>query len=63
MRRMDILITIEREPGASTVGAYSENPSITVVRDASVSDRDLLIAYADVLDDVQNPAAEDVLRA
>jgi hypothetical protein len=60
---MEILITIEREPGAPTVGAYSENPSITVVRDASVSDRDLLMAYADALDDVQNPPADAVLRA
>jgi len=60
---MEILITIEREPGAPTVGAYSENPSITVVRDASVSDRELLIAYADVLDDLQNPPSEGALRA
>ena len=50
--RTFLVITIEREPGAPTIGAYSDEPSITVVRDASVSDRELLMAFADVLEDV-----------
>jgi hypothetical protein len=33
-----------------TAGIYSENPNIFVVRDAGVSDRDLLVAYADALE-------------
>jgi hypothetical protein len=45
------IITIEREPGAPTIAAYSDEPSITVVRDASVSDKELLLAYAEVLED------------
>ena len=60
---MEIIITIEREPGAPTVGVYSDVPSITVVRDASVTDRELLMAYAEVLDDLQYPPAENSLRA
>lgn len=47
---MEIVITLEREPGAPTVGISSEHPNITVVRDASVSDRELLTAYADLLE-------------
>jgi len=47
----EIVITIERELGAPTVAAYSEEPSITVVRDAKVSNRDLLVAYADALEE------------
>jgi hypothetical protein len=47
---MEINITLEREPGAPTAGIYSENPNIFVVRDAGVSDRDLLVAYADALE-------------
>lgn len=47
----EIVITIEREPGAPTVAAYSEEPSITVVRDASVSNKYLLVAYAEALED------------
>jgi hypothetical protein len=54
---MEIVITIEREAGAPTVGAYSEHPSILIVRDAGVSDRELLNAYADALEDLQNEAA------
>ncbi len=45
-------ITIEREPGAPTIAAYSDEPNITVVRDANVTDRELLMAFADVLEDV-----------
>ena len=45
------VITIEREHGAPTIAAYSDEPSITVVRDASVSDKDLLVAYAKALED------------
>jgi hypothetical protein len=45
------VITIEREPDAPTIAAYSEEPSITVVRDASVSDKELLLAYAEALED------------
>jgi hypothetical protein len=48
---MEIVITLEREPGAPTVGIYSENPKITVVRDASASDRELLEAYAYALEE------------
>jgi len=38
--------------GAPSIAAYSDDPSITVVRDAKVSDRELLPAFADVLEDV-----------
>ncbi|HEY5350759.1 MAG TPA: hypothetical protein VIJ64_13525 [Candidatus Lustribacter sp.] len=47
---MEIVITLEREPGAPTVGICSEEPAIYVIRDANVSDRELLIAYADALE-------------
>ena len=47
---MEIVITIERDEDASSIAAYSENPNITVVRDASVSNRELLAAYADALE-------------
>jgi hypothetical protein len=47
---MEYVVLIEREPGASTVGAYSPDVNVTVVRDASVSDGDLLAAFKDALD-------------
>ncbi len=47
-----MVITIEREPGAPTIAAYSDDPSITVVRDANVTDRELLMAFVDVLEDM-----------
>ncbi len=49
-REMELHITLEREPGAPTVGISSEDPNIIVIRDASVSDRDLIVAYADALE-------------
>jgi hypothetical protein len=50
---MEIVITLEREPGAPTVGISSDDPAIYVVRDASVSDRELLEAYAYALEEHQ----------
>jgi hypothetical protein len=52
-----MVITIEREPGAPTIAAYSDDPNITVVRDADVTDRELLIAFAEVLEDVTTVTA------
>jgi hypothetical protein len=51
MTMAEIVITIEREPGAKTVAAYSDEPSITVVRDAAVSNKELLAAYAEALEE------------
>jgi hypothetical protein len=48
---MEIAITLVREPGAPTVGVYSEEPAIYVIRDANVSDKELLAAYADALEE------------
>jgi len=48
---MEIVITLERNPGAPTVAVYSDEPNITVVRAASVTDKDLLVAYAQVLEE------------
>jgi hypothetical protein len=46
---MKIVIRLIREPGAPTVAIFSEDPAIYVVRDAGVSNRELLAAYADAL--------------
>jgi hypothetical protein len=54
---MEIVITLEREPGASTVGIYSEDPAIYVIRDATVSDTDLLAAFACALADLRSEVA------
>jgi hypothetical protein len=51
------VITIERTPGAPTVAIYSENPNITVVRDASVTDTELLAAYAEALEESRAASA------
>ena len=48
---MELVITLERTPGAPTVGIFSENPNITVVRDASATDSELLAAYAVALEE------------
>jgi hypothetical protein len=53
---MEIVIKLVRELGAPTVGVYSEDPAIYVVRDASVSDRALLVAYAEALAEHQSEA-------
>ena len=50
---MQIVITIEREPGAPTVGVSSEDPAIYVIRDASATDAELLAAYAEALDEIR----------
>jgi len=50
---MEIVITLEREPGAPTVGISADGPAIYVVRDAIVSDRKLLEAYAYALEEHQ----------
>jgi hypothetical protein len=47
----DIVITIERTPTQAAI--YSDEPGITVIRDAHVSNRDLLLAYADSLEEMQ----------
>ncbi len=44
----DIIITIERTPTQAAI--YSDEPGITVIRDAHVSDRELLLTYADALE-------------
>jgi hypothetical protein len=52
----EIVITIEREPGAPTVGIHSEEPGIVVIRDASASNGELLAAYAVALEDLEAEA-------
>jgi len=47
---MEYVVLIEREPGAPTIGAYSPDVNVTVVRDASVSDEELLAAFKDALE-------------
>jgi hypothetical protein len=47
----DIVITIERTPTQAAI--YSDEPGITVIRDAHVTDRELLLAYADSLEEMQ----------
>ena len=44
-------VLIEREPGAPTVAAYSPDDAVnvTVVRDASVTDEELVAAFKDAL--------------
>lgn len=44
-------VIIEREPGAPTVGAYSPDVEVYVVRDATVGDDDLIAAYGEALRD------------
>jgi predicted RNase H-like HicB family nuclease len=46
---MDYTIIIEREPGSSTCGAYAADPDINVyvVRDASATDEELIVACKD----------------
>jgi hypothetical protein len=51
---VEIAITLVREQGAPTVAICSEEPGIYVIRDASASDRDLLTAYADALEEIRN---------
>jgi hypothetical protein len=53
----EIVITIERTPGAPTVAIYSENPNITVVRDAGATDSELLAAYTEAREDSRNLTA------
>lgn len=48
---MEISITIVREPNAPTVGIFSEEPAIYVVRDAKASNTELLVAYAEALEE------------
>jgi hypothetical protein len=48
---MEIVITLVREPDAPTIGVYSEDPAIYVVREANVSDKELLAAYAEALEE------------
>jgi hypothetical protein len=48
----DIIITIERTPTQAAI--YSDEPGITVIRDAHVTDRELLLTYADVLEAHRN---------
>jgi hypothetical protein len=60
----DIVITIERTPTQAAI--YSNEPGITIIRDAHVSDRDLLMAYANTLDahrESQAKPASGVSRA
>ncbi len=47
----DIVITIERTPTQAAI--YSDEPGITVIRDAHVTDRELLLAYADSREEMQ----------
>jgi hypothetical protein len=54
---MEIVITIEREPGAPTVGISSEDPAIYVIRDASATDTELLTAYAEALEESRGLSA------
>jgi hypothetical protein len=44
----EIVITIERTTTQASI--YSEEPGIIIIRDAHVSDRELLSTYADVLE-------------
>jgi hypothetical protein len=48
----EIAVVIDREPGAPTVGAFAADPNIgvNVIRDASVSDRELLEAFRSAFD-------------
>ncbi len=50
---MELVITIERDSESDSVSIYSEDPNICVIRDADVSDDDLLREYADILEDVR----------
>ncbi len=54
---MEIAITIERELGAPTVGIYSVKPAVYVVRDASASNKELLAAYAEALEALEESYA------
>jgi hypothetical protein len=50
------VVTLEREPAATTIDRSSENPNITVIRDASVLDKDLRRAYARRSNSTRTPA-------
>jgi hypothetical protein len=47
---MQYAVLIEREPGAPTIAAYSPGVNLTVIRDASASDDELLAAFQEDLD-------------
>jgi hypothetical protein len=48
---MEYAVIIDRAPDAPTVGAYSADPNldVCVIRDASISDDDLISDFQDVL--------------
>lgn len=46
---MEYAVLIEREPGARTVGAYSPDIDVTVIRDASTTDDEILAAFKEAL--------------
>ena len=46
---MEYAVLIEREPGAPTIAASSPDVNVTVIRDASVSDEQLLADFRDAL--------------
>jgi hypothetical protein len=52
-------ITIYREPGAPTAGATAEDGehTVVVVRDASVSDRELVMEALDGIEDLRTEPA------
>jgi hypothetical protein len=54
---------IERVPGAPTIAAYSpdDDVNVTVVREASVSDEELIAAFRDTLTEYLAALKEDGL--
>ena len=58
---MQYAVFIEREPGAPTIAAYSPGVNLTVVRDASVSDDEILVDFQEDLDFFFQTLKEDGL--
>jgi hypothetical protein len=56
---MEFVITIERDSESDSVSIYSEEPNIVVIRDANMSDADLLRDYAEILEDVRAHHADE----
>ena len=58
---MEYAVIIERELGSESVCAYSPDVDVYVVRDAALSDDDMLVAFKDALSTYVEAMRKDCL--